>query len=70
MGPRCVPPPAWMEHPTRGTFAMPGNPIHLSDSPTTVTRAPLLGEHNREVYEGLLGVPPADLAALRRDGVI
>ena len=30
----------------------------------------MLGEHNREVYEGLLGVDSEELATLRRDKVI
>jgi len=59
-----------VEHPIRGRFTMPGNPIHLADSPTAVTRAPLLGEHTAEVFAALLGHTPADLAALARDGVI
>jgi formyl-CoA transferase len=59
-----------LEHPARGRFAMPGNPIRLADSPTTVTRAPLLGEHNAAVYAALLGLTDGDLDALRRDGVI
>jgi len=33
-------------------------------------RAPLLGEHNAEVYGALLGYGTAELDALRRDGAI
>jgi formyl-CoA transferase len=59
-----------LEHPRRGTFPMPGNPVRLSDSPTDIVRAPLLGEHNAEVYVKTLGLSPDDLATLKRDGVI
>ena len=59
-----------VDHPTRGRFAMPGNPVHLSASPTSVTPAPLLGEHNDEVYGGLFGYSAEELDALRREGVI
>jgi formyl-CoA transferase len=58
-----------LEHPTRGPYPMPANPVRLSASPTDVVRAPLLGEHNAEVY-GALGYRDADLEALRREGVI
>lgn len=59
-----------LEHPTRGPYPMPANPVRLSDSPTDVVRAPLLGEHNAEVYGTLLGYGAAELNALRSDGVI
>ncbi len=59
-----------LEHPRRGTYPMPTNPVRLSDSPTEVTRAPLLGEHNAAVYGALLGYDAAALETLRRDGVI
>jgi formyl-CoA transferase len=59
-----------LEHPRRGVYPMPGNPVRLSDSPTEVVRSPLLGEHNAEVYGKLLGVGSAELETLRRDGVI
>jgi formyl-CoA transferase len=57
-----------LDHPDRGRFVMPGNPVRLSASPTTVTRAPLLGEHNAEVYGRWLSAD--DIDALKRDGVI
>jgi formyl-CoA transferase len=59
-----------VDHPTRGRMAILGSPIRLSASKTEVTRAPLLGEHNAEVLGRLLGLGEADVAALRRDGVI
>jgi formyl-CoA transferase len=59
-----------LEHPRRGSYPMPGNPVRLSASPTDMVRAPLLGEHNAEVYGKLLGLGTAELEALRRDGVI
>jgi formyl-CoA transferase len=59
-----------VDHPTRGRITVMGSPIHLSASPTEVTRAPLLGEHNAEVYGRLLDLGETELAALRRDGVL
>jgi crotonobetainyl-CoA:carnitine CoA-transferase CaiB-like acyl-CoA transferase len=59
-----------LEHPRRGPFPMPGNPVKLSDSPTDMVRAPLLGEHNAEVYGKLLGLDETELDTLKRDGVI
>ena len=59
-----------LEHPRRGRYPMPTNPVRLSDSPTDVVRAPLLGEHNAEVYGKLLGLDDAEIEALRKDGVI
>ena len=59
-----------LEYPGRGVFPMPGNPVRMSASPTEVRRAPLLGEHNAEVYGKLAGCSESDLVALKRDGVI
>jgi formyl-CoA transferase len=59
-----------LEHPRRGPFPMPANPVRMSASPTEVVRAPLLGEHNAEVYGTLLGYGAAELDALHREGVI
>jgi formyl-CoA transferase len=46
-----------------------GNPIKMSDSPTEVTRSPLLGEHTDEVL-GELGLGAAEIQALRAQKVI
>jgi formyl-CoA transferase len=59
-----------LEHPRRGPYPMPGNPVRLSESPTDVTRSPMLGEHNAEVYSRLLGYTPDQLDHLKRNGVI
>jgi crotonobetainyl-CoA:carnitine CoA-transferase CaiB-like acyl-CoA transferase len=58
-----------VEHPKAGTFEYPGRPFILSETPREAARrAPLLGEHNAEVY-GALGLT-GDLDRLRTAGVI
>jgi formyl-CoA transferase len=46
-----------------------GNPIKLSDSPTEVTRSPLLGEHTDEVLQ-MLGYDKQQIGQLREAKVI
>jgi formyl-CoA transferase len=58
-----------VDHPTRGKYLSVGNPIKMSDSPTEVTRSPLLGEHTEEVLEQL-GYSTEQVAQLRAEGVI
>src|SRR5206468_7097380 len=58
-----------VNHPVRGEFAMPGCPVRLEDSPVEVKAAPLLGQHNGEVYGELLGMTAVDLERLKIDGV-
>jgi formyl-CoA transferase len=59
-----------IDYPTRGTFQTVGSPIKLSDSPVTVTRPPLLGEHSAEVLGELCGVDADTISRLRKAGVI
>lgn len=61
---------AVVEHPTRGTLTMPGCAVQLDDSPVAVTPAPLLGQHNRDVLQGWLGLSDARLQELEAAGVI
>jgi formyl-CoA transferase len=58
-----------VDHPKRGKYLTVGNPIKMSDSPTEVTRSPLLGEHTEEVLTQL-GYSEQQIAALREDRVI
>lgn len=57
-------------HPKRGTFVNVGNPIKLSDSPTEVTRSPLLGEHTDEILGKLLGYSTKEIEELKGNGAI
>ncbi|MBE3603535.1 CoA transferase [bacterium] len=59
-----------VDHPARGKFTMPGCPVRLEDSPVEVKAAPLLGQHNSEVYGELLGYSEADLASLKEQGIL
>ena len=59
-----------VDHPVAGTFTMPGCPIRLADSPVQVKAAPLLGEHNEEVYEAPLGYSAEEVQRLRQNGLI
>ena len=47
----------------------PGAPAKLSETPWQAGRAPLLGEHNEEIY-GRLGHTKEELVRLREEGVI
>ena len=61
---------AAVDHPETGALEYAGAPFQLDGTPTVLTRAPLLGEHNATVYGGLLGYSPAELTALARAGAI
>lgn len=59
-----------VEHPDRGDFTLPGCPVKLSDSPVEFAAAPLLGQHNAEVYSEFFGYGADELAALKERRVI
>jgi crotonobetainyl-CoA:carnitine CoA-transferase CaiB-like acyl-CoA transferase len=61
---------ARVDHPRTGPALYPGIPFVLDGHRPPVGRAPLLGEHNLEVYTSLLGLSAAEIAGLRERGVI
>lgn len=57
-------------HPEIGDVRVDGLPVHLSGTDWHIERgAPLLGQHNREVFCGLVGLTDEEFAALGKDGV-
>jgi crotonobetainyl-CoA:carnitine CoA-transferase CaiB-like acyl-CoA transferase len=61
-----------VEHPELGqSFLYPGPAAMYSESPWRISRrAPLIGEHNTEIFCGELGLSKAELGVLAESGVI
>ena len=59
-----------LDHPVAGTQVYPTAPYRFSKTPWAGCSAPLLGEHNREVYCDGLGYTGQELARLAAAGVI
>jgi crotonobetainyl-CoA:carnitine CoA-transferase CaiB-like acyl-CoA transferase len=59
------------DHPTAGRLRLAGRPIKFPGAPQRPSTAPpTLGQHTQEVLRDELGFSEAEIAALRRDGVI
>ena len=58
-----------VNHPEAGSYEYAGLPFGMAETPPALRRAPLLGEHNAEVYRDL-GYSPEELTALARAEVI
>jgi formyl-CoA transferase len=59
-----------IDHPSTGMARYPGGAFHLPSAAGAWARAPLLGEHNTQVYGGWLGLSPHEQARLRAQGVL
>lgn len=60
-----------VEHPAAGKLKYPGAPGRLSETPWAMdSPAPLLGQHNEEIYCRRLGYSKEELEALRNGGLI
>ncbi len=58
-------------HPEAGSWDYPTVPYQFSETPWAVRRpAPALGQHNREVLAGMLGLAAGELEILRANGAI
>jgi len=61
---------AEVTHPVLGIFAQPGSPFMVDGKRCAPAPAPLLGQHNQEVFGGEMGLDKRRLEALVKDGVI
>lgn len=61
---------AKIDHPEAGKLTYPGAPFKMSEVTWQTGRAPLLGEHNEEIYCERLGYSREDLVRLREGGII
>jgi len=61
---------AEVTHPVLGTFAQPGSPFMVDGRRGAPAPAPLLGQHNHEVFGGELSLSPSEVAVLATEGVI
>lgn len=60
-----------VQHPLGGSAKVPGNPIKLSETyEDTFSPPPLLGQHNEEIYKGLLGLNENQISELKSAGII
>ncbi|MBE0481716.1 MAG: CoA transferase, partial [Dehalococcoidia bacterium] len=59
------------DHPSAGALKYPGAPYKLSRTPWKLRQgAPLLGQHNEEIYCKRLGYSREELVRLRKAGAI
>jgi len=60
-----------IEHPVAGRLAYPATPYHFSKTPTGMERpAPLVGQHNEEIFCHRLGYTREELVKFKEAGVI
>jgi crotonobetainyl-CoA:carnitine CoA-transferase CaiB-like acyl-CoA transferase len=59
-----------LDHPVAGPARYAGAPFRFASSDWRSARAPLLGEHNRQVYVERLGMAPSAFERLRESGAV
>ena len=59
------------DHPVAGEVSFPGAPFNMSLTPWQLKNpAPILGQHNQEVYSGILGHSPEEIDCWHEQGVV
>ena len=62
---------ARLEHPVVGTIGFPGMPFRIDGEPVLpAIPAPMLGQHNAEILQGMLGLSAARIEELEADDII
>jgi benzylsuccinate CoA-transferase BbsF subunit len=59
-----------IDHAVLGRCDMPAPPARFAEAQIHVGPPPLLGEHNHQVFVGMLGMDEAEIAALEADGAL
>jgi crotonobetainyl-CoA:carnitine CoA-transferase CaiB-like acyl-CoA transferase len=60
-----------VDHPVIGKVKLNGNPVKLMDMMPSIRKpSPTLGQHNRDVYIGKLGLSEEEYNSLLKDGII
>ena len=60
-----------LDYPGLGKVHIPAMPMKLSLTPTSInTPSPGLGEHNEEIYKGLLGLSTEKMSRLKQEKII
>ena len=60
-----------VDHPELGEIVVPSTPLRLHGTDKVDTRpSPTIGQHNREIYGGWLGLSEDEIAELREAGII
>ena len=60
-----------VEHPKIGKYKAVNFPVKLSESPgEVVSAAPLMGQHNKEIFMNYLGYTEEEITQLEKEGVI
>ena len=60
-----------VQHPAAGDTVLNGSQFKMTETNPEVKRpAPLLGQHNEEIYEGLLGLTKVQIEDLTEQGII